>query len=93
MELVLPVDVVLGQGTMTVGECLALVPQSVVRLMWSAGEPLHIAVICVPLARGVVVIVHDRAGIRVTDILPVPGRSVDMGHAVTARRKPPVAQA
>lgn len=73
MDLVCPVDVILGQGTMTVGACLALTPQSVVRLMWSAGEHLRIAVNGVPVARGDVVIVHDRAGIRVTDILPVPG--------------------
>ncbi len=73
MDLVCPVDVVLGQGTMSVRDCLGLSVTSVVRLTWSAGEHLHIVASGVPIAKGDVVIVDNRAAVRVTDILPAPG--------------------
>jgi flagellar motor switch protein FliN/FliY len=67
-----PVAVMLGVGTITVGECLALGVNTVLALRQSAGEDLSLTVNGVPLARGEVVIVEDSAALRVTEILPPP---------------------
>jgi flagellar motor switch protein FliN/FliY len=72
-----PVAAVLGTGTFTVRECLALGVGSVLVLKQSAGEDLTLLVNGVALARGEVVIVDDSAAIRVTEIaVPTPGRAV-----------------
>jgi flagellar motor switch protein FliN len=63
------VSVVLGTGTLTVRECLALAPQSVLRLAEVAGEDLTLQVGPVPVARGEVVIVEDSTGLRLNEIL------------------------
>jgi flagellar motor switch protein FliN/FliY len=72
-----PVAAVLGTGTFTVRECLALGVGSVLVLKQSAGEDLTLSVNGVTLARGEVVIVDDSAAIRVTEIAaPTPARAV-----------------
>jgi flagellar motor switch protein FliN/FliY len=69
LDVRLPVSVVLGTGNMSVRECLALAPRSVVRLEQSAGEDVHVLAGDVPLARGEVVIVEDSTAVRLTEIL------------------------
>jgi flagellar motor switch protein FliN/FliY len=64
-----PVSVVLGTGTISVRECLALVPRSVVRLKQSAGEDVQVVVGNVAVARAEVVIVEDSTAVRLTEIL------------------------
>jgi flagellar motor switch protein FliN/FliY len=65
----LDVSVVLGTGSITVRECLALAPRSVIRLVQSAGEDVQVVAAGVPLARAEVVIVEDSTAVRLTEIL------------------------
>jgi flagellar motor switch/type III secretory pathway protein FliN len=72
-----PVAVMLGLGSITVRECLALGVNSVLGLRQSAGEDLSLTVKGVTLARGEVVIVEDSAALRVTEIAaPPPPKAV-----------------
>jgi len=63
-----PVNVLLGTGTMSVRECLALTRNSIVELTQSAGEDLQLVVNGVLLARGEIVIIEDSAALRITEI-------------------------
>ena len=69
-DIACPVDVVLGTGRISVRECLALAPRTVVRLLEAAGDDVQLLVGAVPLARGEVVVDDDRAVVRVTEVLP-----------------------
>ena|SRR6478735_8521808 len=68
------VEIVLGTGSMTVRECLALQRHSVVRLRQSAGSDLQVVVNGVPIALGEVVIVDDSTAIRLTEIVSPSSR-------------------
>lgn len=77
LDVVCPASVVLGTGTITVRQCLALERNSLLELSQSAGEDLQLTVNGVVLARGEVVIIEDSAGLRVTDIaVPQPARAI-----------------
>jgi flagellar motor switch protein FliN/FliY len=69
LDVRVPVSVVLGTGTISVRECLALGPRSIVRLAQSAGEDVLVQVGDVALARAEVVIVEDGTAVRVTEIV------------------------
>jgi len=72
-----PVAVMLGTGSITLRECLALSVNSIVALRQSAGEDLSVVVNSVALARGEVVIVEDNASLRITEIIPpAPAKAV-----------------
>lgn len=73
LDLECPVEIVLGHGTITVGACLNLEPRHVIRLGVPAGDELQVVVGGVPLMRGEVVIVEERAAIRITGIAAAPG--------------------
>lgn len=62
------VKVVLGTGTISVRQCLALERSSIIRLQESAGEDLVVVVTGIRLARGEVVVVDDGTSIRLTEI-------------------------
>jgi flagellar motor switch protein FliN/FliY len=66
------VDIVLGSAAFSVRDCLALKPNTLIRLHEFAGADMQVVVNGVPLAMGEVVIVDDSTAIRVTDILPPP---------------------
>lgn len=71
MVMDLPVQVVveLGRTKMSIGELLALRKGSVIELDVAAGDPLSLVVNGCLIAQGEVVIVNDRYGIRLTDII------------------------
>jgi len=73
LDLECPVEIVLGRGTITIGECLNLESLRVIRLDVPAGDELEVVVGDVPLMRGEVVIVEERAAIRITEIARAPG--------------------
>jgi flagellar motor switch protein FliN/FliY len=77
MDVVLPVAVRLGSGSISVGACLALKRHSVVRLDQSAGQDLDIVVNGETVARGEVAIVDDSTSIRFTDIAQPQHDEVD----------------
>jgi flagellar motor switch protein FliN/FliY len=82
LNLILDVAVTLalevGRARMSVRELLALAPGAVVELDRLAGEPLDVLVNGVRIARGEVVVVNDKFGIRLTDVVSASER---MEHA------------
>ncbi len=58
----------LGSSQLTIGEVLALTPGSVVQLDKMLGDPVELMVKDSLIARGEVVVVDDRFGVRVTEI-------------------------
>jgi flagellar motor switch protein FliN/FliY len=66
------IDIVLGSSSFSVRDCLALRPNTLIRLHEFAGADMQVVVNGVPLAMGEVVIIDDSTAIRVTDILPPP---------------------
>ena len=60
---------------MSVGRLLRLSQGSVVELDRSAGEPLDVLVNGTLVAHGEIVIINDKFGIRLTDVMP-PGKRI-----------------
>ena len=69
LDVPLDVSVELGRCRMTIQELLALAPGSVIELDKVAGEPLDILINDRLVARGEAVVVNDKFGIRITDIV------------------------
>jgi flagellar motor switch protein FliN len=69
LDVPLEVAVELGRTRMSIQSLLALGPGSVVELDKVAGEPLDILVNGRLIARGEAVVVNDKFGIRLTDIV------------------------
>ena len=69
LDVPLEVTVELGRTRMTIQDLLALGPGSVIELDKVAGEPLDIVVNNRLVARGEAVVVNDKFGIRITDII------------------------
>lgn len=69
LDVPLQVTVELGRTRMTIQELLSLGPGSVMELDKVAGEPLDIVVNDRLVARGEAVVVNDKFGIRITDIV------------------------
>ncbi len=82
LNLILDVAVTLtlevGRTHMSVRELLQLAPGAVVELDRLAGEPLDVLVNGVRIARGEVVVVNEKFGIRLTDVVSAKER---MEHA------------
>jgi flagellar motor switch protein FliN/FliY len=82
LNLILDVAVTLalevGRARMPVRDLLQLAPGSVVELDRLAGEPLDVLVNGVRIARGEVVVVNEKFGIRLTDVVSATER---MEHA------------
>lgn len=69
MDIPVRMTVELGRTRMTIKELLALSQGSVVALEGLAGEPLDILINGYLIAQGEVVVVSDKFGIRITDII------------------------
>ena len=69
LDVPMEITVELGRSRMTIQELLALSPGSVIELDKLAGEPLDILVNDRLIARGEAVVVNDKFGIRITDII------------------------
>ena len=82
LNLILDVAVTLalevGRARMSVRDLLQLAPGAVVELDRLAGEPLDVLVNGVRIARGEVVVVNEKFGIRLTDVV---GATERMEHA------------
>ena len=78
LDVRVPVNVLLGNGTISIRQCLAIERNSLVELEQSAGEDLHLDVSGVRVARGEVVIVEDSAALRITEIsAPPPPKAIE----------------
>jgi flagellar motor switch protein FliN/FliY len=69
LDVPLQVTVELGRRKMRIGELLALVKGSVIELDKVAGEPLDVRVNDKLVARGEAVVVNDKFGVRLTDVV------------------------
>ena len=69
MDVPVEVTVELGRKTAKIGEVLRLAPGSVVELSKANGEPLDIYVNNRLIARGEAVVVGERYGVRLTEVL------------------------
>ena len=66
----LRVSVELGRAKMSIAEILKLGPGSVIELDKLAGEPVDVLINGRLIARGEVVVIEDRFGVRITDVVP-----------------------
>lgn len=69
MDIPVKLTVELGRSRMTIKELLRLTQGSVVALEGLAGEPLDILINGYLIAQGEVVVVADKYGVRITDII------------------------
>ena len=69
LDVPLDLSVELGRTRMSIQDLLGLGPGSVVELDKVAGEPLDILVNDRLVARGEAVVVNDKFGVRITDIV------------------------
>jgi flagellar motor switch protein FliN/FliY len=69
LDIPLEVTVEIGRTRLAIRDLLQLGPGSVMELAKAAGEPLDVLVNGKPIARGEAVMVNDRFGVRLTDII------------------------
>jgi flagellar motor switch protein FliN/FliY len=69
LDIPVTVAVEIGRTRISIGDLLKLNPGSVVELDRLAGEPMDITVNGTLVARGEVVVVNEKFGIRLTDII------------------------
>jgi len=69
LDIPLELSVELGRTRMLVNDLLQLGQGSIVELNKLAGEPLEIYINCKLIARGEVVVVNEKFGVRLTDII------------------------
>jgi flagellar motor switch protein FliN/FliY len=74
LDVALQVTVEVGRTRMTIQDLLQLGQGSVIELEKLAGEPLDIYINGKPVARGEAVIVNDKFGVRLTDIVSTEDR-------------------
>jgi flagellar motor switch protein FliN/FliY len=67
------VEVILGNTSLSVRNCLRLERQSIVRLHQSAGSDLEVRVQGVTVATGEVVILDDNTALRISRVAPPAG--------------------
>ncbi|HEY7068450.1 MAG TPA: flagellar motor switch protein FliN [Chloroflexota bacterium] len=79
LDVSLEVSVELGRTRMTIGELLSLRPGSVIELDKLAGEPADILVNGTRIARGEVVVVDEKFGVRVLEVVSPAKRLAMMG--------------
>ena len=79
LDLPLEVSVELGRAKMLISDLLQLGQGSVVELNKLAGEPVEIFVNQKLIARGEVVVVNDKFGIKMTDIVSPQERVKQLG--------------
>lgn len=69
LDIPLEVSVELGRNKMLINDLLQLGQGSVIELNKLAGEPLEVLINGRLVARGEVVVLHDKFGVRLTDII------------------------
>jgi flagellar motor switch protein FliN/FliY len=79
LDVVLQVSVELGRTRLTIGDILALRAGSVIELDKLAGEPVDILVNGTRIARGEVVVVDEKFGVRVLEVVSRAKRLASMG--------------
>ena len=78
MDVRLQVSVELGRRRVAINEILALGPGSILELEKVAGESLDIRVNDQLIARGEAVVVNDKFGVRLTEVISKPSTVGDL---------------
>jgi flagellar motor switch protein FliN/FliY len=78
LDIPLEVTVELGRSSMIINDMLQLTQGSVVELTKTAGEPVDIFVNHKLLGKGEVIVVNDRFGVRITEIISPAERVENM---------------
>ena len=79
LDVALEVSVTLGTSHMSIGEILGLRTGSVVELDKLAGEPVDVSVNGTLVARGEVVVVDEKFGVRITEVVSKARRIASLG--------------
>lgn len=79
MDIPLRVTVELGRTKMPVSELLNLTQGSVIELSKLAGEPMEVLVNDKLIARGEAVVVNEKFGVRLTDVISTSERIEQLG--------------
>jgi flagellar motor switch protein FliN len=79
MDIPLEVSVELGNTSMLINDLLQLGQGSVIELNKLAGEPLEILVNHTLIARGEAVVINEKFGVRITDIISPTERVKQLG--------------
>ncbi|MCJ7602812.1 MAG: flagellar motor switch protein FliN, partial [Desulfobulbaceae bacterium] len=79
LDIPLDVSVELGRTNMIIDKMLHLTQGSVVELEKTAGEPVEIFVNRKLLGKGEVIVVNDRFGVRITEIISQADRIKNIG--------------
>jgi flagellar motor switch protein FliN/FliY len=79
MDVALEVSVELGRSQMSIAEILALRTGSVIELDKLAGEPVDVSVNGTLVARGEVVVVDEKFGVRITEVVSKARRLATVG--------------
>jgi flagellar motor switch protein FliN len=79
LDIPLEVSVELGKTSMLINDLLQLGQGSVVELSKLAGEPLEVLVNHRLIARGEVVVINEKFGVRITDIISPIERVKQLG--------------
>jgi flagellar motor switch protein FliN len=79
LDVALEVSVALGSSHMSIGEILALRTGSVIELDKLAGEPVDVSVNGTLVARGEVVVVDEKFGVRITEVVSKARRIASLG--------------
>ncbi len=79
LDIPLEVSVELGATTMLINDLLQLGQGSVIELNKLAGEPLEILVNHTLIARGEAVVINEKFGVRITDIISPTERVKQLG--------------
>ena len=69
LDTTMPIEVCLGRAEMAVAQLLQLGPGSVVKLDKLAGEPVELLLRNVKFATGTLVVVGDRLGVKIKEII------------------------
>ncbi|HEX3101141.1 MAG TPA: FliM/FliN family flagellar motor switch protein [Pyrinomonadaceae bacterium] len=69
LDMPLSLSVELGRTKLKIREVLDLAPESIIKLSRSTGEGVDIRADNRPLLRGEIVVIEDRAGVRISEIL------------------------
>lgn len=75
LDIPVTVSVEIGRARMTVREFLGLARESVIELDKPVGEPLEVFVNGKLVAKGEAVVVNERFGIRLTEVVSAPERA------------------
>lgn len=72
LNLSVPLSIELGRTKLTAAKILELEPQAIVQLPRSTGEGVDVLADTYRIARGEIVMIEDRTGIRVNEIPELP---------------------